>query len=218
MKMKIFIWFLFCLPIFYLLYKLGFQMPILEEYSKDFQHLTANFLGGFPADPLKFISDITGLTAVQFLIATLCVTPLQRYKIINLRKNRRLLGLMSFFYAFNHMFLYFLMDHELSLPSLFIEALDKKFIFFGMGSFLILLFLALTSTKKLFARFIQWHQLIYLAAIFISFHYLLSQKIITFIPLFYVSILFTLLLLRKDKIKKLLSTLSQRLFHRHSKT
>lgn len=218
MKIKLLIWILFVLPIVYLLYKLGFEISLLESYSKRLQTLTGGYFGGFPTDPIKFISDITGITALQFFIATLSVTPLKKYNIINLRKQRRLFGLMSFFYALSHMFLYLILDHQLSLSALFKEAFDKQFIFFGMASFLILLFLALTSTKKLFTQFVQWHQLIYLAAIFISFHYLLSQKVITFTPILYVGILFILLLLRKDKIKKLLSTLSKRLFHRHSKT
>lgn len=218
MKTKLFIWVLFLLPIFYLLYKLGFELSLLESYSKAFQTMTQNYFGGFPTDPIKFISDITGITALQFLIATLSVTPLKSYTAINLRKQRRLLGLMSFFYALSHIFLYFLLDHELSLSSLFTEAFDKQFIFFGLASFLILLFLAMTSTKKLFARLIKWHQLIYLAAIFISFHYLLSQKVITFTVILYVTIVFTLLFLRKDKIKNILSTLLKRLLHQHAKT
>jgi len=203
MKTKILIWTLFFLPLLYLLYKVGFQIPLLESYSKAFQTLSHNYFGAFPTDPIKFISDITGITALQFLIATLAVTPIKKYTSINLRKNRRLLGLMSFFYAFNHMFLYLLLDHELSVIALFQEVLDKKFIFFGMVTLLILLFMSLTSTKKLFARFIKWHQLIYLAAIFISLHYLLSQKVITLTPLLYVTVLFILILFRFNKIKKL---------------
>jgi len=207
MKIKILIWLLFFLPLLYLLYRLGFQIPLLQEVSKSIAYFTDDFLGGFPSDPIKFISDITGVTALQFFIVTLSVSPLRKHSIINLQKSRRLLGLMSFFYAFIHMFLYLLLDHELSLISLFSEAFDKWFIFFGMASLLILLFLALTSTKRLFARFVTWHQLIYLAAILISCHYLLSQKLITITPLLYVTVLLLLLLLRKDKIKKLLSKL-----------
>ena len=218
MKSKIFIWTLFFIPILYLLYKLGFQIPLLETYSKSFQTATHNYFGSFPTDPVKFISDITGITALQFLTLTLFVTPLKRYKIINLQRSRRLLGLMSFFYALSHMFLYLLLDHDLNIIALLEEAFDKQFIFFGMASLLILLFMALTSTKKLFAKFIKWHQLIYLATIFISFHYLLSQMIIGMSALLYVTTLLLLLILRKDKIKKLLSTLLQRLAHRHSKT
>lgn len=201
-KSKIVIWILFFLPILYLLYKVGFAIPYLDVYSKSFQMFTHNYFGTFPTDPIKFISDITGITALQFLIATLMVSPLKKYSKLNLHKSRRLLGLMSFFYAFNHMFLYLLLDHDLNPIALLKEAFDKKFIFFGMATLLILLFMALTSSKKLFVKFVKWHQFIYLAAIFSAFHYLLSQKVITLVPLFYVLVMSLLLLLRFDKIKK----------------
>lgn len=185
MKTKFIIMFLALLPLGYLSYRLFWDLP---------------------TDPVKFISDITGITALQFLVATLALSPLRDHLKINLLKHRRILGLISFFYAFGHMFLYLLLDHSLSLVALFTEAADKKFIFFGMASFLILLFMALTSTKKLFRRFISWHQLVYLAALFITFHYLLSQKILTTTPLIYSTLLLILLLLRYKKIKKVLFT------------
>lgn len=201
MRLSITIWSLFSLPLLYLFYKLGFQILILEDYSHFIFTLTQGYLGTFPSDPIKFISDITGITALQFLIATLAVSPLKKYLHINLRKKRRLLGLITFFYAFLHMFLYLLLDHELDLLSLFREAFDKWFIFLGMASLLILLFLTLTSTKKLFTKYFAWHQLLYLATIFISLHYLLSQKIITTTPILYVTLLVLLLLTRMTKFK-----------------
>jgi methionine sulfoxide reductase heme-binding subunit len=182
-------------------YKLGFQIEVLQNYSKTLFKLSSGYFGLFPSDPIKFISDITGITALQFLIVTLAVTPLKKVTTINLQKQRRLFGLISFFYAFLHMFLYLLLDHELNLISLLEEAVDKWFIFFGMASLLILLFLTLTSTKKGFAKYIKWHQLIYLAAFFISLHYLLSQKIVTLTPILYVSIVLILLLTRYKKIR-----------------
>ncbi len=179
MKIKLLIWSLFFLPIIYLI----FYFPISN-------------------DPVKLLSDVTGITSVQFLIATLIVSPLKKYFALSLHQ-RRVLGLMSFFYAFCHMFLYLLLDHELSLLSLLNEALDKWFIFFGMSSLFILLFLALTSSKKRFAHYYKWHQLIYVAVPLISTHFLMSQKIITIRPIVYVSILIFLLLIRSKKIIKI---------------
>ncbi len=183
MKIKLLIWILALIPLSYLIYRLFFDLP---------------------TDPIKFISDITGITALQFLIATLTVSPIRTVTKINLIKHRRLLGLITFFYALGHMFLYLLLDHDLSFTSLLQEAADKKFIFFGMASFLILFFMALTSTKQRFRRFVKWHQFVYLAAVFIIVHYLLSQKIITLTPLIYTAIILLLLLFRFKKIKRLL--------------
>lgn len=186
MKMKLTIWILFFLPLFYLIYTLNYYQL---------------------ADPIKFISDITGITALQFLLTSLTLTPLRSYTKINLIKQRRLLGLMSFFYAFNHMFLYLLLDHELSIIALLEDALDKKFIFFGMAAFSILLFMTLSSTKKLFKKFVKWHQLVYLALVFIAFHYALSQKILSQTSMIYLAIILLLLLLRYKKILKVLKVL-----------
>lgn len=203
MKVGIIIWSLFLLPLLYLFYKLGFQIMILEDYSHLVFKLTQGYFGAFPADPIKFISDITGITALQFLIATLSVTPLKKFTLINLKKHRRLLGLMTFFYAFNHMFLYLLLDHELDLFSFIKEAADKWFIFLGMASLFILFFLTLTSSRRLFSRYLAWHQLIYLVAVFVSLHYLLSQKIVTLTPILYVSIIAILLMSRLTKVLSL---------------
>ena len=77
--MKKIIWFIAFLPLFYIAYKLawGFEYP--RYLVKFFDEHGGGFLGKFPNDPLKFIADLLGITAIQFLIASLSVTPIKSY-------------------------------------------------------------------------------------------------------------------------------------------
>jgi len=194
--MKKIIWFIAFLPLIYILYKLswGFEYP---RYIASFiyEH-GGSFLGKFPNDPLKFIADLLGITAIQFLIASLSVTPLKSYLKINLIKYRRLLGLWSFAYAFMHSLFFFIADNEGNISMMIEDAYKRPFVFFGLSAFLILFMMAITSHKKLFSKFVKWHKLVYLAAVFISLHFIMSQKVIGLNVSVYVGILVSLLVLR----------------------
>jgi len=194
--MRKIIWFVAFLPILYILYKLswGFEYP---RYVAGFiyEH-GGSVLGKFPNDPLKFIADLLGITAIQFLIATLTVTPLKSYLKINLIKYRRLLGLWSFTYAFMHSLFFFIADNEGNVSLMIEDAYKRPFVFFGLSAFLILFMMAITSHKKLFSKFVKWHKLVYLAAVFISLHYIMSQKVVGLDVAVYVGVLVGLLVLR----------------------
>lgn len=71
-------------------------------------------------------------------------------KAVNLIKYRRTIGLFSFFYAFLHMLNFVILDMKLDLSTVLKETLEKPFIYLGMSTFLILLFMAITSLKILF--------------------------------------------------------------------
>lgn len=194
--MKKIIWFMAFLPLLYILYKLswGFEYPrYLARFI--FEH-GGEFLGKFPNDPLKFIADLLGITAVQFLILSLSVTPLRSYLKINLIKYRRLLGLWSFAYAFMHSLFFFIADNEGNINMMIEDAYKRPFVFFGLSAFLILLMMAITSHKKLFPKFVKWHKLVYLAAVFVSLHFIMSQKVVGLEVAVYIGVLVGLLVLR----------------------
>lgn len=128
-------------------------------------------------DPIKYLYIHTGFTAFILLIVSLCITPLR--KIINVLKYRRLVGLFAFFYAFLHFLTFFILDAEFDVSFVIKETLDKPFIYLGMISFAILFFMAMTSTKKLFAKFKKWHQLVYLVLIFVTIHESMAQKVLS---------------------------------------
>lgn len=194
--MRKLIWIIAFLPLLYIVYKLawGFEYP--RHVAKFIYEHGGGFMGRFPHDPLKFMADILGITAIQFLVASLTITPLKSYLKLNLIKYRRLLGLWSFVYALMHSLIFFIAENEGSVQMMLNDAYKRPFVFFGLSAFLILLMMALTSHKKLFAKFVQWHKLVYLAAVFIAIHYMMSQKVIGAEVLVYVGLLVFLLVLR----------------------
>jgi sulfoxide reductase heme-binding subunit YedZ len=149
-----------------------------------------------PADPLKFLSDLAGNSALWMLAITLLVTPLRSYIGINFLKYRRLLGLFAFFYVLIHALLFIGVDQQFDVFGVQHEVITKPFIAFGMGAFLILLLMALTSSKKLYVKFRSWHKLVYIAVVLIAVHYLMSHKTVTFTHVAVVGTLFSLLALR----------------------
>jgi len=197
--MRKIIWLVAFLPLLYVLYKLswGFEYP--RYVSAFIYEHGGQFLGKFPNDPLKFIADLLGITAIQFLIASLTVTPLRAFLKINLIKYRRLLGLWAFAYALMHSLFFFIADNEGNLAMMIEDAYKRPFVFFGLAAFLILAMMALTSHKKLFAKFVKWHKLVYLAAVFIALHFMMSQKVIGLEVAVYVGVLVGLLVLRLFK-------------------
>lgn len=149
-----------------------------------------------PADPLKFLSDLSGNSALWLLALTLLVTPLRSYLTVNLLGYRRLLGLFSFFYLFVHAMLFVGVDQQFSMAGVSHEISTKPFIAFGMGAFAILALMALTSTKGLYGKFKGWHKLVYAAVVLIAVHYLMSHKTVTLTHVAVVGTLFALLALR----------------------
>jgi sulfoxide reductase heme-binding subunit YedZ len=74
---------------------------------------------------------------------------------------------------------------QFDLVFAFEETLDKPFIYLGMLGFLILLFMASTSTKKLFARYNAYHKAIYVALILLTVHFIMAQKSLNMPQYFY---------------------------------
>lgn len=134
------------------------------------------FTDNLGANPIDYITDTTGLTALTFLIITLTVTPLRRLtgrnEIIRLR---RMLGLLAFFYACLHMSTWLVLDWFFDFASMAADVVERPFITLGMTTFLLLLPLAVTSTagmiRRLGKRWQQLHRLIYVAAATAIIHY-----------------------------------------------
>ena len=196
--MRILIWIGALLPIVYaaLRFSVEFHPQIVHDFLVFMEQYCQVILTKTPSDPLKFLSDLAGNSALWMLAITLMVTPLRSYIGVNFLKYRRLLGLFAFFYALIHALLFIGVDLQFDFIGVNHEVLTKPFIAFGMGAFLILLLMALTSTKKLFAKFRSWHKLVYIAIVLIAIHYLMSHKTITITHVAVVGTLFSLLALR----------------------
>lgn len=138
-------------------------------------------------DPIKYIYTVTGATATVILFATISLSLMTKW--INLIKYRRMLGLFGFFYALLHFLNFYILDGELDFSFVVKESLDKPFIYLGMIAFFILIFMALTSTKKLFRKYNKYHKLIYLALILVTIHFIMAQKSLSILQFAYVVII-----------------------------
>jgi sulfoxide reductase heme-binding subunit YedZ len=135
-------------------------------------------------DPIKYIYIHTGSTAIVLLILTLCITSFKKVK--NFLKYRRFVGIYTFFYALLHFVNFFILDAELSIAFVLKQTLDKPFIYLGMISFVILLFMSITSARRLFRRYKSWHKAVYLVLIMVTIHASMAQKVLSQVEYFYI--------------------------------
>jgi sulfoxide reductase heme-binding subunit YedZ len=160
--------------------------------------VAAAFRGELTANPIEYITHTTGDWAIRFLIITLAVTPIRRVTGWNpIIQIRRMLGLFAFFYATLHFLTWFVLDWFFDFRQMAKDVAMRPFITLGMATFVMLLALAVTSTKgsirRLGRRWTQLHRLIYVAACTALFHFWLARK--TVVPQFQVLLVAAVLLL-----------------------
>jgi len=116
--------------------------------------LLADALGGrLSANPIEDITHRTGDWTLYLLLTTLAVTPLRRVTRWNgIIRFRRTVGLLAFGYASVHLLTYAVLDQGLFLQGdvwkyVTDDIMKRPFITVGFATFLLLLPLALTSTK-----------------------------------------------------------------------
>ena len=134
------------------------------------------FTSNLTANPIDYITDTTGTTALVFLMLSLTVTPLRRLTGRNeLVRLRRMLGLFAFFYACLHLSTWVILDWFFDFASMASDVIDRPFITMGMTTFLLLVPLALTSTagmiRRLGKRWQALHRLVYVAGITAVVHF-----------------------------------------------
>ena len=155
-------------------------------------------------EPGKAVVWFTGTWAFNFLLLTLAVTPLRRLlKQPWLLQHRRMLGLFAFFYATLHLLSYFAFLLEWRFAELGAETIKRPYLLLGMTAWLLLLPLAVTSTRGWQRRLKQgWkrlHKLIYPLSVLVAVHYLLQIRSSWFEPVLYAALVLCLLLLRWQK-------------------
>ncbi len=166
------------------------------------------FLNKLGPEPIKEITHHTGEWTLLFLIFTLAMSPLKQITKMNIWISvRRMLGLFAFFYASLHMLTYVGLDYRFDMNEISKDILTKRFIFVGFAAWLLLVPLALTSSKKMMSVLKQYwkklHRLIYLIAILGVIHFIWLVKKDVTEPLIYLLIILFLLAFRiKFKLKK----------------
>jgi len=159
------------------------------------------FHAGLGANPIEAITHSTGNSTLIFLLVTLSITPLRKltrqYWLISWR---RMLGLYAFFYGTLHLMTYVWLDKFFDVQEMLKDIAKRKFITAGMTAFVLMIPLALTSTKwairKLGKRWQMLHRLIYFSAAAGVIHYIWLVKADLKKPLEYATVLGILLLYR----------------------
>ncbi len=158
--------------------------------------------GDLTANPIEFITHSTGDWTLRFLLITMAVTPLRKtLGVPQLIRFRRMLGLFAFFYAVLHFITYIWLDKFFDWQEMWKDIAIRRFITVGFFAFLLLIPLAITSTRGWIRRLggKRWqmlHRLIYASAAAGVVHYYWLVKSDVRAPLTYAAILALLILWR----------------------
>lgn len=159
--------------------------------------------GNLTANPIEFITLRTGFWALTLLMVTLAITPLRRVTGLNqLVRFRRLIGLFAFFYATLHFLTYVTLDRFFDFRDIGDDILKRPYITVGFAAFLLLVPLAITSTRgwirRLGRNWLRLHRLVYISAglAVLHFYWKKSSKADVSEPLLFAVILAVLLTLR----------------------
>lgn len=157
--------------------------------------------GNLGANPAETIQLTTGRWALKFLLLSLTVTPVRRLTGWNVViQYRRMLGLFAFFYATLHFISYWAFDLSFAFGAMVADVWKRPFIALGFSAFLLLVPLAVTSTRgwirRLGKRWTMLHRLVYVAAILAVIHFAWKVKVFTGDPVWYAAAVAVLLLFR----------------------
>lgn len=135
-------------------------------------------LGGLSlgANPIEALMDTLGLWGLRILLLTLCISPLaSRVRKPWVMGLRRMVGLFAFTYLALHFLVWLVLDKWFDGRAILEDIAERPFITIGAAALLMLLPLAVTSTKawmrRLGRRWQQLHRLIYPAAVLGVWHF-----------------------------------------------
>lgn len=183
---------------------------------------------GLTVNPIQFIEQHLGRSALNMLLLTLAVTPLVTltgWKA--LIRHRRTLGLYAFTYVCLHFFTFAVLDYGMNWAEILRQTFEKPFIWVGLLAGFILLALAVTSfrfwMKRLGKNWKRLHWGIYPASLLVILHYFwavkgslttLSGDILR--PLLMGALAILLLILRIPKVRRGVAVLKQAsVWHQH---
>lgn len=153
--------------------------------------------GGLGPNPIDSLTDQTGTLAIRMLLISLAVTPLRHLlKQTWPLRFRRMLGLFAFFYALLHVLIYTVLDQQLDIAFIWEDLAERPYVLAGTTAFLLLVPLALTSTKAMVKRlgrkWLALHRVVYLAGTAAVVHYVWLAKGDLLEPFVYLVILMVL--------------------------
>lgn len=150
------------------------------------------------ANPIEEMLHELGRWGLRYLLLTLAVTPLSRWTGWNwLIRYRRMLGLFTFFYILLHFVVYAWLDQGLNISAIGEDILKRPYITLGVAALLMLIPLAVTSTKgmmkRLGKRWQKLHRLVYVIGVLGVWHFYWQVKLDTLEATLYALILALLL-------------------------
>ena len=151
------------------------------------------------ANPIEVITHSTGDWTLIFLCVTLAVSPLRMLtKQYWLIRFRRMLGLFAMFYGTLHFTTYIWLDKFFDVHEMVKDVVKRPFITMGFTAFVLMIPLAITSTRGWISRLggKRWnllHRLIYFSAIAGVIHYVWLVKKDLTKPLEYAAVVTVLL-------------------------
>ena len=163
--------------------------------------VTRTLTGRLGINPVEDLELTTGIWALRLLVATLLVTPLRRVSGWNrIIQYRRMLGLFTFFYASIHFTIYIALDQFFAFGFIVKDVVKRPFITMGFTAFVLMIPLAITSTKgwirRLGRRWQVLHRLIYVSSVCAAIHYLWKVKVMIGSPVYYAAVIAFLLAFR----------------------
>ncbi|MCK0067931.1 sulfite oxidase heme-binding subunit YedZ [Kordiimonas laminariae] len=174
------------------------------NWYQAFQYLPNDL--GF--NPQETSNRFTGDWAMRILLISLALTPLS--KLIKSPKPvlfRRMIGLFAFFYVCLHIISYVWLDMLFDWAELWQDVLKRLYITVGLGAFLLLIPLAVTSTqgwiKRMGAK--SWqrlHKAVYVVGVLVIIHFVMMRKGFQIEPLVYGGILGLLFVLRIKAVQQ----------------
>lgn len=162
--------------------------------------VVAGFTGGLGAEPIEEVTHRTGFATLLLLMCTLAISPVRRWTGWNwLAPARRTLGLCAFLYVCLHLVIY-LVDQGFSVDFIVEDVVEHPYVTVGFAAFLLLVPLALTSTRasirRLGKRWQKLHRLVYLATGLGVLHFLWLVKKDLRDPLIFAAVFAVLMLAR----------------------
>ncbi|MDH5833666.1 protein-methionine-sulfoxide reductase heme-binding subunit MsrQ [Luteimonas kalidii] len=172
--------------------------PLALLSWKFWQVFSERDIDALGADPVAAIEHELGLWALRLLLLTLAITPLRQLTgQPMLLQFRRMLGLYAFAYASLHFSAWLGLDLRGYWAQLFEEIVKRPYITVGFAAWLLLVPLAVTSTRgwmrRLGRNWGRLHKLVYAIAVLAVLHFWWIVKSDYREPLLYAAILAALL-------------------------
>ena len=158
------------------------------------------------ANPIEEVLHHLGDTALIYLLITLSLTPVRRLTGWHiLAPLRRPIGLFAFFYLTMHFAWYAVVDQTLDFEFIIEDVVERPYILAGFTAWLLLIPLAITSTKgwirRLKKNWLRLHRLVYVSMGLGLLHFYWQVKADTYWPIVAITVMVVLMLLRIPRRK-----------------